>query len=101
MSASGIPSMDALRSWRAKNRDISYRKEENNSAAKLRDECLDHVATIAIALQEIEEKHGVIFHDADRVWNMDETSICTEAGKVVKVLSGVHNHHGGFTGVVN
>ena len=86
---------DAVRAWRARNRETTYRYAENKSVAKLRAERYDHVASLERALKEVEKRNPNIFSHAERLWNMDETAIEVEYGKKRKVFSSSKSHHGG------
>lgn len=83
---SGIPSEDAVRAWRVRNRDMTYRAVENKRTASLVAERYEHVVTFKNALQSIEAKHSGIFSDPDRVWNLDETAVSTELGRKTKAF---------------
>ena len=48
---SWIPSAAIVRSFRARNRDITFRDSENKENAKLKGENFEHVQTYAVALQ--------------------------------------------------
>ena len=94
-TASGTPSKEAIRSFRARHRDITYRCAENKHTAKLRAENLDHVATFTRALQNVEKDHPTIFNNSDKLWNLDETEICADTGRKIKVFGSSSTHHGG------
>lgn len=94
-TANGIPSEDTVRSWRARNRDVTYRVAENKRTASLVAERHDHVLTFKNALAQISEKHPGIFADPDRLWNLDETDVTAEFGRKIKVFSSSRSHHGG------
>lgn len=70
---SGVPSDDATRAWRARNRNIMYRSSEDNTAIKLCAERYDHIETFAAALKSIEARHEGIYSDGDKLWNKDGT----------------------------
>lgn len=91
-----IPSMAALRSWRARNRQVTLRKGENKDAAKLAAESYEHVKTFATALKSVAAANPGIFNDPDRLWNMDETEIDASNGKVTKVFGSSQTNRGGF-----
>ena len=95
----GAPSSAAIRTYRAKNRDITYRRTENKDAAKLRAENHDHIESLAHRLREIATNHGGIFDNPLPIWNLDEMHVDGEFGERVKVFSGSRSHHGGFTAV--
>ena len=50
---SKMPSAAAVRTWRAQNRDITFRKAENKEFARLQAENLAHVNSFASALKQI------------------------------------------------
>lgn len=93
----GIRSDDAVRSFRSRHREITYKKVEDKNASKLRAENRDHVGTFFIALKQIEILHPGLVKDPDRVWNVDETKVdATEAG-FRKAFCASSGHHGGFS----
>lgn len=94
-----VPSDAAVRTYRALNRDITYRKQENKEAAKLKAENHEHVMTFAEQLRAVEQRHPGIFTDPDRLWNMDETHVDGEFGKRRKGFTDARSHHGGFMSV--
>lgn len=63
----GVPSDDAIRSFRSRHREITYRKIENKEGAKLRAENREHVQTLFTAMEEIERHHPGILKDPDRI----------------------------------
>ena len=81
-TSNGLPSMDTIRSWRAKNRDITFRKLESKSRSKLLAERPEHVRTLQTALQTVAQLHPGIFENPNRLWNLDETEICASNGSV-------------------
>ena len=72
---SGIPSAAVIRSFRARNRDITFRNSENKENAKLKGENFEHVQTYARALRQVEREIPGIFEDGDRFFNLDETAV--------------------------
>lgn len=74
----GAPSDNAIRAWRARNRDITFRKAENKNAAKLHAERFEHVESFDKSLWSVSEKHSCIFDDPVNLRNMDETAICAQ-----------------------
>ena len=95
----GAQSSAAIRTYRAKNRDISYRHTENMDADKLRAENHDRIESLAHRLREIATNHAGIFDNPLQIWNLDETHVNGEFGERVKGFSGVHSYHSGFTAV--
>lgn len=91
----GIPSDDALRSWGARNRDVTYRVAENKRTAFLVAERHDHVVTFKPTLEQISEKHPGIFADPDRLWIFDETAVDGEFGRKTKVFTSMQMNQGG------
>ena len=94
--AGEIPSNAAIRTYRAFNRDITYRKAESKETAKFRGENFDHVNKFKQCLHEVEKRHPGIFDDPDRIWNMDEAHVDGEFGHRRKVFRSAQSHHGGF-----
>ena len=95
----GAQSSAAIRTYRAKNRDTTYGRTEDKDAVKLRAENHDHMESLAYRLREISTNHAGIFDSPFHIWNLDETHVDGEFGERVKVFSGSHSHHGGFTAV--
>ena len=93
---STMPSAAAVWTWRAHNRDITFRKAENKEFAKLQAENFAHVNTFASALKQVGTEHREIFQSSDLVWNMDETAVSAEFGQPVKVFGAADKKHGGF-----
>ncbi len=92
----GVPSEDAIRAFRARHREITFRNAENKDRSKFRGESFDHVGGFFKILKHAEKSNPGILSDGDRVWNMDETSISCEFGKRTKVFGSSQTHHGGF-----
>ena len=70
-------SLDAVRSWRTGNRDITFRTAENKEQAKLHAENYGHLSTFVRVLKAVQFEFPGIFLEPDRLWNMDETSVST------------------------
>ena len=92
----GVPSGDAIRSFRARHPELIFRLVENKSAVKLKSEDYFHVKTYEDALRSVSQEFPTIFDDPDLVWNMDETHVDGEFGKRERVVSDGSTHHGGF-----
>ena len=93
---SEVPSMDAIRSFRARRPELRYRKAEAKETVNLRGENFDHVNTYATVLKNVLSDYPGIFDNGDYVWNMDETQVDGEFGERKKVYSPADTHHGGF-----
>ena len=76
-----LPSPDAIRRFRARNRDLKFRVAENVSAARLDAENEAHVDCLRTTLIQVAKKHPGIFEDPRRIWNWDETAVSGELGK--------------------
>eukprot|EP00171_Calliarthron_tuberculosum_P002548 IDg2548t1 len=94
--ANGIPSDSVVRSFRTRNRDITFRNTENKENAKLRGENFSHVQTYATALRQVVVHNPGIYDDENRVYNLDETHVDGEFGHRVKVFGSSRTHQGGF-----
>eukprot|EP00171_Calliarthron_tuberculosum_P005441 IDg5441t1 len=97
-STSCLLSDEAVRAWRARSSEVTYRKAKNKNSAKLHAERYEHVESYSEALRNIDAKHLGIFMNSNRLWNMDETAICAETGHETKGFSSMQNHHGRFRG---
>lgn len=74
----GIPSAEVVRSFRARNRDITLRNAENKENAKLKRENYHHVKIYADVLRVVEKAHDGMFSDGNRFCNLDETAVDAE-----------------------
>jgi len=92
---SGLPSPWAIRGWRARNRDMTFRHPENKEVAKLRAECFSHVNSLVRALKNVAADYPGIFDSPSRLWNVDETKVSSEFGERQKVFGSANTHHGG------
>lgn len=71
----GVPIDDAIRSFCARTRDITYRKLENKEYAKLKAERYEHVKSFFNAMEVLKQRNEGITSNGDRMWNLDETAI--------------------------
>ena len=78
----GVPSDATIRTYRAKNINLTYRKTKNKDAAKIKAENFDHVNSLAEHLKDVEKKDPGIFENPLHVWNIDETHVDGEFGPV-------------------
>ena len=62
-----LPSLAAIRSFRARNRSLAYRNSENITAARLGAENTSPVATLKEVLLKIGKKHPGILEDPNRL----------------------------------
>ena len=74
----GFPSDGVVRSFRARNRSITYRNSEKKDLAKLQGENYGHIKTYADVLRQVDRDFPGMLHDPERIWNMDETSVSAE-----------------------
>ena len=81
-----VPSDDAVRAFRARHCEITFRNYERKDNAKLKGESYMRVQRYFEVLQNIESKHGGIIDDGDRIWNVDETAVESTSGQKRKVL---------------
>lgn len=89
-----IPSDEAIRNFRARHREITYRAHENKDLSKRRGENYEHVKTYVDVLRHLDRDFPGMLHDGDRVWNMDETSVDIEFGQKLKAFVAANSHHG-------
>ena len=87
---------NAVRSSRARHREITFRNYERKENAKLKGESFWHVQRYFDVLKQIESKYPGILEDGDRIWNVDETAVDSTFGKKRKVFGPSNSHHGGF-----
>ena len=93
--ANVLPSPDAIRSFRARNRSLAYRVAENVTTARLAAENLPHISSLKRALQQVEHDYPGIFSEPSRIWNWDETAVLGEYGKKVRCYASATTHSGG------
>lgn len=91
----GMPSDDALRSFRARNRALTMRKSENVLPVKLAAQNYKHVLTFKSILQRVDREHPGLLKDPERIWNWDETSVLPEFGKLTKCYAPSSSNRGG------
>ncbi len=84
----GVSSEGAIRAFRARNREITFKNAEKKDRSKLGEK-----ASITF---KGSSKYWKTSGKDFRVWNMDETSISCEFGKRTKVVGSSQTHHGGF-----
>ena len=93
---SRLPCDDAVTSFRARHSEITFRKSENKDSEKLKGENFELVLSYVTALKQVDTVHPGIFRNADRLWNMHETKVDAEFGKIVKVLGPPNTHQRGL-----
>ena len=92
---SAIQSDDAIRSFRTRNRDITYRKSENKEYAKLRAETYEHIKTFFDAMVMLEKKHPELRNAA----NLSEI-LTKQRSTALEASLGNHSHPHSRTTVV-
>lgn len=92
-----FPSIDVVRTCRARNRDLTRRKSENEQVCKLYAQRPSHVETQKSALENISSEHPSIFDDANRLWNIEESEIRADTGLIerftearLKIMMGLY-----------
>lgn len=95
----GIPSDAAVRTYRAHNPDITYKRIENKEFAKLAAESYRHIDIFFAALDEIQVKHPGILLNPHRIWNLDETAVDCTLGKLEKAFTSRDTKNGGHRAV--
>ena len=86
----------ALRSFRARHRELTFRAQESTEAAKLSAETEAHVAPFFKLLSEIGDRNPGLLKNPHRIWNLDETRVDYIFGKKKKVFTSATSHHGVF-----
>lgn len=93
----GVPCEDVIRSFRARHRELTYKKAENKEQAKLKAQTFEHVQRFFDILTNVVNKeHPGLLRDPSLIWNMDETAVDATEGKPIKVYSSAGTKHGGF-----
>lgn len=90
-----LPCDDTIRSFRARHRDITYRKTENHCHRYFLGEDLEHVHTLVHHLKALKQKHSDLFQDPSRIWNLDETAVSADYGKRGRTFSASASNLGG------
>ncbi len=85
----GVPYEDAVRAFRARHREITFKNAKKNCRSKCRRESFDHVEGLFTMLKDVEKSNPGILSDGDRLWNVYETRVSCEFGKRTKGLA----HH--------
>lgn len=92
-NSSELPSDGSIHSWRASNEDITFRLLEQKSRTNTYYERYEHVLSFFNAFKSVKEINPIIFANPDRIWDVDETAIPKEHGKLAKVFSRFDSHH--------
>ena len=92
----GIPSDEALRSFRSRHRDLTFRAQENKERAKLHAESVSHVQPFFDIINNVGRKTPEMLNNPNRIWNVDETDVDATYGKREKVFTCSKSNHGGF-----
>lgn len=92
----GVPSGDVVRSFGARNRDITLRTFENRNNTKLEGEQYEHFKPYSDALKRISVANEGIFDSGDLFWNLDERKVDGEWGHKTKVFGSSSTYHGRF-----
>lgn len=93
--ATGVPSADTIRAFRARNRSLAYRVAENVSNARLSAQTHEHFATLERELRKIEAEDPSLFLDPRRIWNWDETAVSGEYGRKTRCYASSTSNSGG------
>ena len=88
----GMPSAEAVRSFRARRFELTCRKAEDKDAVKIRAESYEHVKSLAEVLKSVFEKHPGLPKDAEAIINLDETEVNADSGGTQRVLGGKGPH---------
>ena len=75
--------------------DIAYKKIENKEAAKMAAELFSQVETFFAAVQHVKDSHHGLLDDPKRVWNMDETAVDCNFGKLKRGFTASGKRSGG------
>lgn len=71
----GLPSDDAIRTYRPKNRVITYRRHRNNEAAKIKEQCSEHIQIYFDVMDMVNKRHYDILREPNKLLNLDETDV--------------------------
>ena len=92
----GVPSDEAIRSFRSRHRDLTFRAQENKERVKLHAESVSHIQPFFDIINDIGKNHPGMLTNPNRIWNLDETAVDGRYGKREKVFLSSDSHHGGF-----
>ena len=95
----GYPSDDVIRSFRARHRELTFRKSENKEVAKIRGNIYEHVKKYVDVFLIVDKQCPGMRQDPGRFWNMDETSVDVEFGEREKFFTTSASHSGGYNAV--
>ena len=81
-----VLSDDSIRSFCARNSDLTYRNCKNKDTAKVEVQNYYHFKRYFFILTELNRTHPGTMLNGDRIWNVDETSVDSNFGGRVKDL---------------
>ena len=55
----------------------------------------EHVESLLRALRDVRAENPTLFDHPDKLWSMNETTMCTETTKKIKVFGSASRHHSG------
>lgn len=89
------PGDDAIRSFRTRNREVSFRNTEYKGCLKLRSETFEPMQWFFDEMHRINNRHPGILSDPGRVWIMDALAVGTAFGQKTKSFADRRSHRGG------
>ena len=90
-----VPSSDAIRSFRARHRELAYRASQNVSMARLAADNPKHMGSLKEVILKIQTEFPEVLRDPQKIWNWDETAVCGEYGRKVKCFTSSSSKQGG------
>lgn len=90
-----VPSSDAIRSFRARHRELAYRASQNVSMARIAAENLTHMGSLKEVILKLRNEFPEVLRDPRKIWNWDETAVCGEYGRKVKCFTSSSSKQGG------
>lgn len=91
----GVPSSDAVWSFRACHRELTYRTSQCVSLSRLEAEKPSHIASLRDVIVDLQKPFPVVFLDPRKIWNWDETAVCGEYGRNFKCFTSSLQRQGG------
>lgn len=94
--ANDLPSDAAIRSFRARHRELTFRAQENKEIANISAENETHIKPFFDIIAGIGERSEGLLSNPNFIWNLDETAVDATFGKKEKVFTSSKSHHGGY-----
>ena len=84
--SNGVPSSDAIRSFRARHMELTFRASEQVSSARLAAQNPTHIGTLKGVIQKLQKKYPGLFSDPRKIWNWETQRSVASMDKRTLVL---------------